>query len=91
MISTPRTRKFRLQHPERNHELQMKWRNQNKEKRRAHRMVEYHLKKGNLVKQPCEVCGDLVVHAHHDNYNEPLNVRWLCSRHHHDRHLEMKK
>ena len=33
-------------------------------------------------KQGCEVCGSETVDAHHDRYDEPLNVRWLCRRHH---------
>jgi hypothetical protein len=41
------------------------------------------LKNGELVRQPCEVCGGtLNIHAHHDDYQKPLEVRWLCSRHH---------
>jgi len=30
----------------------------------------------------CEVCGVEAVDAHHDQYDEPLRVRWLCRRHH---------
>lgn len=37
---------------------------------------------GILVRQPCEVCGERKVHAHHVDYAEPLNVRWLCKAHH---------
>lgn len=35
------------------------------------------LRRGNLVRQPCEQCG---CHAemHHDDYGRPLDVRWLC-------------
>jgi hypothetical protein len=50
---------------------------------KAHNMVDYHLKTGNLVKQSCEICGEQSsVHAHHDDYDKPLNVRWLCAAHH---------
>ncbi|MQX79562.1 hypothetical protein GHK80_26495 [Sinorhizobium medicae] len=31
---------------------------------------------------PCEVCGVEAVDAHHDQYGEPLSLRWLCGRHH---------
>jgi hypothetical protein len=35
-----------------------------------------------LFKKPCEICGDIEVHAHHEKYAEYLNVRWLCPIHH---------
>lgn len=44
------------------------------------------IKRGHLVRQPCEVCGDARVEAHHDDYSQPLNVRWLCPSHHRDHH-----
>jgi len=33
---------------------------------------------GELRHQPCERCGATPVHAHHDDYTRPLDVRWLC-------------
>lgn len=41
---------------------------------------------GLIIKMPCEVCGSLKSVAHHDNYNNPLSVRWLCRGHHRDYH-----
>lgn len=46
---------------------------------------------GILIPQPCEVCGDQRVDAHHDDYSEPLNVRWLCRIHHIEHHKSQKK
>lgn len=37
---------------------------------------------GILVRKPCEKCGAKKVDAHHDNYMKPLDVRWLCRKHH---------
>lgn len=57
------------------------------ERARAHRMVNYAKRMGYLKKQPCEVCGETYrVNAHHDDYSKPLEVRWLCYRHHHEHH-----
>ena len=58
-------------------------------KAKAHRMVKYHIDSGNLTKEPCEVCGSVEnIHAHHDDYLKPLNVRWLCAAHHSQWHKE---
>ena len=37
---------------------------------------------GKLIRQPCEVCGNPKVEAHHPDYSKPLEVRWLCHQHH---------
>jgi len=59
-----------------------KWRLNNPEKSSAHRKVYVELRAGRLQKQPCEVCGEKGVHAHHDDYSKPLKIRWLCPVHH---------
>jgi hypothetical protein len=38
-----------------------------------------------LDRQPCEICGEKA-EAHHDNYDKPLEVRWLCFFHHREWH-----
>ena len=40
------------------------------------------IKNGTLKKQPCEICGETEVFAHHEIYSDYLNVRWLCRSHH---------
>jgi hypothetical protein len=67
-----------------------KWNSKNPEKRKAQKAVEYALKTGKLVKMPCERCGSTEhVHAHHDDYSRPLDVMWLCAKHHKERHKEL--
>lgn len=61
---------------------QAQWRQANADKYRAHLAVQRGLKSGDLVRQPCEVCGHPRTDAHHDDYSEPLTVRWLCRQHH---------
>jgi hypothetical protein len=52
--------------------------------------VRSALKFGRLVKRPCERCGAAdLVHAHHDDYEKPLDVMWLCPLHHRQRHKEL--
>lgn len=45
---------------------------------RAKSMVNHAIRDGKLARQPCEVCGTEPTQAHHDDYNYPLKVRWLC-------------
>lgn len=61
---------------------QTNWRRTNPPKYQAHLAVQRAVTSGALEKQVCEVCGATKVDAHHDRYDEPLSVRWLCRRHH---------
>lgn len=61
---------------------QANWRRANPDKYDAHLAVQRAVKAGGLDKESCEVCGVEAVDAHHDQYDEPLRVRWLCRRHH---------
>lgn len=61
-------------------------RNHPPEMRAAHQAVAYALAQGMLTSQPCVQCGRENVHAHHDDYSKPLDVMWLCPRHHTERH-----
>lgn len=66
---------------------QRKWQLAHPDRRRAHELVRRALLKGELVKQPCEDCGtDQHVDAHHERYDQPLDVTWLCRQHHMRRH-----
>lgn len=66
------------------------WESQNREKALAHRRVEKAILTGRLEKQLCERCGADRVEAHHDDYSRPLDVMWLCSMHHKERHRELE-
>ena len=57
-----------------------------REKHAANRAAFYAIRSGELVRQPCEVCGESKVDAHHDDYSQPLAVRWLCRKHHAEHH-----
>lgn len=59
------------------------WRRRNPDKAKAQGIVSRAVRSGKLFRKPCEVCGtNEHIHAHHDDYLEPLNVRWLCAAHH---------
>ena len=59
-----------------------KWRKRNPEKYKAHNALNNALRDGKLAKGVCEDCGSPDVEAHHDDYAKPLDVRWLCPKHH---------
>jgi hypothetical protein len=67
------------------------WRKRNAIKGRAHLRVGRAVRKGALLRQACEVCGHPKAQAHHDDYNEPLNVRWLCTAHHAEHHVNQRR
>ena len=65
------------------------WRNRNPSKAKAMAKISYNIRIGALTRQPCEKCKTTNnVHAHHDDYSKPLDVRWLCAQHHRDWHAK---
>lgn len=60
-------------------------------KRRTREATTRRIKAGILIKGNCEVCGtNKNIQAHHDDYNDPMNIRWLCSLHHAEHHKKEK-
>lgn len=57
-------------------------------KQEAHRQATRALKRGELLASPCERCGQKA-QMHHDDYAKPLDVRWLCRKHHHEHHQKL--
>lgn len=61
------------------------------ERWRARSLVNYAVKTGALIKpKHCERCKDKKVEGHHEDYSKPLEVMWLCRKHHYERHGELK-
>ncbi len=49
----------------------------------ARKLYESAIRLGIISKKPCEICGVIIrVAGHHEDYSDPLNVRWLCAKHH---------
>lgn len=55
----------------------------------SHTAVAKAIRKGNLVRKPCEACG-ASAQAHQDSYypDKWLDVRWLCPKHHKHWHAD---
>lgn len=66
---------------------QRAWQLKHPDRRAAHDAVRLAIRRGALVREPCEVCGSTEhLDAHHEDYSKPLDVVWLCRRHHAARH-----
>ena len=62
------------------------------DKRAASAMVANAICVGRLIKEPCSVCGSTErIHAHHEDYTKPLEVVWLCVKHHGERHRQINE
>lgn len=53
---------------------------------RARYAVTNAIRDGRLMRMPCEVCGNAKTDGHHPDYSRPLDVKWLCRKHHTDAH-----
>jgi len=63
---------------------------------RAQNVIQNAVKRGRVTRpDSCEACGTVppafkdgrtAIQAHHDDYNKPLDVRWLCQPCHHEWH-----
>jgi hypothetical protein len=58
----------------------------NKEKIEARWRKQIALKKGLIKKGRCKECGKKEVEGHHFNYNNPIDILWLCKQHHEEIH-----
>ena len=63
-------------------------------RRDARAILNRAIKTGQVVPKPCESCGAAgthasgyrVQHGHHEDYDKPLDVKWLCAGCHHREH-----
>lgn len=71
--------RWAAKNPEKDLEAKRKWRQANKQKVNAHTRVRRAVASGKLIKTPCIVCGNKKSQGHHEDYNKPLDVKWLCA------------
>lgn len=76
----------------RSKEALRKFRVNNPLKDKAHRVLNYHIRAGNIERpNMCSKCGkECVPDGHHENYSKPLEVVWLCRQCHIEHHRERK-
>lgn len=72
-------------------EVNKAWRAEDRRRSAAHSQVARAIRGGALVRQPCVRCGEEKSIAHHEDYDKPLEVTWLCQPCHKQRHKELKE
>lgn len=70
-------------------EISKAWRTEDKRRQSAHNAVARALRTGKLVRESCVRCGEKKSIAHHEDYDKPLEVVWLCQPCHKQRHKEI--
>jgi len=63
-------------------EVVRQWRQKYPERIKAQRLIFSALRNKSLERKPCEICGCEKSEAHHEDYSKPLDINWLCKKHH---------
>ena len=71
-------------------EITRAWRAEDLRRQVAHSCVARAVRNGSLVRQPCCRCAEERAVAHHEDYDKPIDVMWLCQPCHKQRHKELK-
>lgn len=61
-----------------------------KDQIRAKNILNYFVEIGVLHRQPCIICANENSQGHHPDYSKPLDVIWLCQKHHTQEHKRIK-
>ena len=82
-----RTTKARSAHQRHNRKFEAK----HPDRQPANNRLNKAVQKGFLIRSSCDICGTTErIEAHHDDYSKPLDIRWLCERHHKEHHARMR-
>ena len=65
------------------------WRETDSRRTKCHNAVARAIRNGSLVQQPCARCSSEKTLAHHESYDLPLEIVWLCQPCHKQRHKEI--
>jgi hypothetical protein len=57
------------------------------ERMEAQAKLRHEIRMGRIKRGSCLICGKPNAEAHHEDYEKPLSVIWLCSQHHKDLHF----
>lgn len=66
-----------------------KWKKRNPLKRKANQIIFVEKRAGRIKPEPCIICGKEETQSHHEDYNRPYDIVWLCKKCHCQRHLDL--
>lgn len=65
------------------------WREKYPKKYFAHNCINNAVRHGHMKPSPCCICGTKEnIVGHHDDYDRPYEVRWMCQAHHSQWHRD---
>ncbi len=59
-------------------------------KRKTRYITKKMMLAGMIERKSCEVCGDEKSQEHHNDYQNPMDVTFLCEKHHREHHKNQK-
>ena len=68
----------------------LRYRKVNREKCLCRAETTRMIKVGEIQREVCCKCGEKA-EAHHEDYSNPLQVTWLCRKHHRELHKKLKQ
>lgn len=86
-----RCRDYNKKNPDKIREIKQAYLDRNPQKRKAHIASGNALRDGKIKKEKCIICGSFDVEKHHYDYSKPLNVIWLCDKHHKEHHKILRR
>ena len=83
-IVNKRSENYRKNNPNKVSASQRNWAKNNPQKKHAQYLVHKAVAEGTLERpETCEICGRKTrIEGHHENYDKPLEVKWLCHKCH---------
>ena len=82
MLKKETAKRWRKRNPKKVKKFYDKYKDKYRKRISANSKIYYAVKSGKLARLNCEVCKNPQVKAHHDDYNKPLQIRWLRAIHH---------
>lgn len=48
--------------------------------------TKLYMQRHEIVREPCFICGNPDTENHHEDYDKPKEIVWLCRKHHYEHH-----